>query len=121
HPGGRTFELPEVESLLTERTLGPLHGFISKMGRPFSALLRITDDYKLEFDFGQSDAEDDTEVDFSQQTSVGPCPKCQSRVFEHGMSYVCEKSVGPQKTCDFRAGKVILQQEVTPLQMNKLL
>jgi len=47
HPGGRTFEISEVEELLRNRQLGPLPGFISKMGRPFSALLRITDDFKL--------------------------------------------------------------------------
>src|SRR5205814_6619419 len=32
-----------------------------------------------------------------------------------------ENSVGPNKTCDFRAGKVILQQPVDPEQMTKLL
>ena len=37
------------------------------------------------------------------------------------MSYVCEKSVGPEKTCDFRSGKVILQQEISAEQMGKLL
>jgi DNA topoisomerase-3 len=37
------------------------------------------------------------------------------------MSYVCEKSVGPNKSCDFRSGKVILQQEIAPEQMRKLL
>ncbi|AOB29544.1 DNA topoisomerase III [Bordetella sp. H567] len=121
HPGGRTFELPEVEELLAKREIGPLQGFISKMGRPFAAILRITDEYKLEFDFGQSNDEDSEPVDFSGQTPVGPCPKCQSRVFEHGMSYVCEKSVGPEKTCTFRSGKVILQQEISRAQMEKLL
>ncbi|ANN75768.1 DNA topoisomerase III [Bordetella flabilis] len=121
YPGGRTFELPEVEELLAKRELGPLQGFISKMGRPFAAILRITDEYKLEFDFGQSNAEDNEPVDFSGHTPVGPCPKCQSRVFEHGMSYVCEKAVGPDKTCDFRSGKVILQQEISRAQMEKLL
>jgi DNA topoisomerase-3 len=60
-------------------------------------------------------------VDFSGHTPVGSCPKCQSRVFEHGMSYVCEKSVGPEKSCDFRSGKVILQQEISREQMEKLL
>src|SRR5690606_11873474 len=35
HPGGRTFEIQEVEELLAKRELGPLPGFISKMGRPF--------------------------------------------------------------------------------------
>jgi DNA topoisomerase-3 len=42
-------------------------------------------------------------------------------VFEHGMSYVCEHAVGSGKTCDFRSGKVILQQEIAREQMAKLL
>ena len=37
------------------------------------------------------------------------------------MSYICEKSVGPERSCDFRSGKVILQQEITAAQMTKLL
>lgn len=121
HPGGRTFELPEVEELLAKREIGPLQGFISKMGRPFAAILRISDENKLEFDFGQNDEDDAEAVDFSGHTPVGACPKCSSRVFEHGMSYVCEKSVGPARTCDFRSGKVILQQEISREQMEKLL
>ena len=121
HPGGRTFEVPEVEELLQKREIGPLSGFISKMGRPFAALLRITDEYKLEFDFGQKDDENDEPVDFSGQTPLGKCPKCSHGVYEHGMNYVCEKSVGPDKSCTFRSGKVILQQEISPEQMQKLL
>lgn len=121
HPGGRTFELQEVEELLSKRELGPLQGFISKMGRPFAAILRIGGEYKLEFDFGQNDEGDNEAVDFSGHTPVGICPKCQSRVFEHGMSYVCEKSAGPERSCDFRSGKVILQQDISREQMEKLL
>lgn len=60
-------------------------------------------------------------MDFSGQTPVGPCLKCGSNVFDHGMSFICEKSVGPQRSCDFRSGKVILQQEITAEQMGKLL
>ena len=121
HPGGRTFEIAEVEELLARRELGPLTGFISKTGRPFAALLRITDEYKLEFDFGQKDDEDAEAVDFSGHTPVGPCPKCGGKVYEHGLNYVCEHSVGPDKTCDFRTGKIILQQEVSAAQATKLL
>jgi DNA topoisomerase-3 len=126
-PGGRQFEIAEVEELLREKTIGPLSGFRSKMGRPFSAILKLALDdeiknYKLEFDFGQDSGGDDGEPpDFSEQTPVGACPKCQSRVFEHGMSYVCENSVSNPKTCDFRSGKVILQQEIAREQMEKLL
>ena len=60
-------------------------------------------------------------MDFSEQEPLGKCPKCGGRVFEVGMSYVCENSVGPTKTCDFRSGKVILQQAVGREQVKKLL
>ena len=76
-PGGRTFELPEVEELLAKREIGPLQGFISKMGRPFAAILRISDEYKLEFDFGQNDEDDAEAVDFSGHTPVGACPSAR--------------------------------------------
>ena len=37
------------------------------------------------------------------------------------MSYLCENSVGAEKRCDFRSGKVILQQPIDATQMAKLL
>ena len=122
HPGSRTFEVEEVEQLLRDRTIGPLNGFISKMGRPFSAVLKITPELKIEFDFGQSNDDGSSDpVDFSNATMVGPCPKCAGRVFEQPMSYLCENSVGAEKRCDFRSGKVILQQPIDSTQMTKLL
>lgn len=127
-PGSRQFSVDEVEELLQKGQIGPLQGFRSKMGRPFNAILKIVrdeekDNYKLEFDFGQprEDDDNDTPVDFSSQSSLGPCPKCAGGVFEMPLSYVCEKSVIKPKTCDFRSGRIILQQEVLPEQMKKLL
>jgi DNA topoisomerase-3 len=60
-------------------------------------------------------------VDFSNQTALGPCPKCNAGVYEMGLAYVCEHSVAKPKTCDFRSGRIILQQEILPEQMAKLL
>ena len=126
-PGSRQFEIEEVEQLLKDRTIGPLQGFRSKMGRPFAAILRIVRDeeiknFKLEFDFGQNDDSEDAEpVDFTGQTALGPCPKCAAGVYEMGLAYVCENSVAKPKTCDFRSGRIILQQEILPEQMAKLL
>ncbi|MFC7288628.1 DNA topoisomerase III [Herminiimonas glaciei] len=126
-PGSRQFEIAEVEELLANKTIGPLQGFRSKMGRPFAAVLKISRDeeiknYKLEFDFGQNDDDENAEaVDFSGQTSLGPCPKCAGGVYELPLSYVCENSVAKPKTCDFRSGRIILQQEILPEQMSKLL
>jgi DNA topoisomerase-3 len=122
HPGSRTFEYDEVEQLLKERSIGPLTGFRSKMGRPFAAALKISPEFKLEFDFGNSDADSDAaEIDFSALTPLGPCPKCGARVYEQPMAYVCEKAVGAARSCDFRSGRVILQQPIEAEQMRKLL
>ena len=119
---GRDWSPEEVAELVTKKFIGPLTGFRSKQGRPFSAGLKLTDEFKIEFDFGQGTGSDsDAPVDFSGQEALGPCPKCASRVFEHGVSYVCEKSVGPQRSCDFRSGRMILQQPVERAQMQRLL
>ncbi len=127
-PGSRQFEVAEVEELLEKREIGPLQGFRSKMGRPFAAILKIVRDednnnYKLEFDFGQNQDDDESGegVDFSNQTPLGACPKCGSGVYEMGLAYVCEKTVAKPKACDFRSGRIILQQEIVPEQMAKLL
>lgn len=125
-PGGRQFEIDEVETLLRDKEIGPLQGFRSKMGRPFAAILKLARDddgnYKMEFDFGQNEDDNDGEpVDFSGQEPVGTCPKCSGSVFEHGMKYVCENAVGSPKSCDFTTGKIILQQEISREQIGKLL
>ena len=49
------------------------------------------------------------------------CPKCQGHVYEHGTNYVCEHAVGAHVTCDFKTGKIILQQPVPREQLAKLL
>jgi DNA topoisomerase-3 len=128
-PGGRSFELHEVEQFLRDKKIGPLEGFRSKAGWPFTAELRLAFDdelknWKLEFDFGEDakQAQQDGEpVDFSAQQSLGACPKCSGHVYEYGTSYVCENAVGAHPTCDFKSGKIILQQPVAPEQMTKLL
>jgi len=119
---GRDWSPEDVAELVTKKYIGPLTGFRSKQGRPFSAGLKLTDDFRIEFDFGQGAGSDqDAPVDFSGQEALGACPKCGSRVFEHGVSYLCEKSVGPRRSCDFRSGRLILQQPVERAQMEKLL
>jgi DNA topoisomerase-3 len=124
HPGGRFFEPAEVEQLLRDKALGPLTGFRSKQGRPFAAALKlVAPEYKIEFDFGNApqDGEGAEAVDFGDAEPLGACPKCGHAVYEQPMAYLCERSVGADKSCDFRSGKVILQQPIEPAQMKKLL
>ncbi|MDE2082987.1 MAG: DNA topoisomerase III [Burkholderiales bacterium] len=128
-PAGRAFETVEAEALIRDKKIGPLEGFRSKAGWPFTAEIRLVHDdeignWKLEFDFGD-DAKtgqgDGEPVDFSGQESLGACPKCRGHVYEHGSNYVCEHSVGAHVTCDFKSGKIILQQPVPREEITKLL
>ena len=130
-PAGRTFETVEVEQFLHDKKIGPLDGFRSKAGWPFSAEMVLkfdeeTKNYKLEFDFGNDQGAATGEiVNFDGQQSLGACPKCGSAVYELGKNYVCEKSVStlaqPTPSCNFKTGQVILQQPVEREQMHKLL
>ena len=131
-PAGRTFEPAEVEQFLTDKKIGPLEGFRSKAGWPFVAemALKFSEEdknWKLEFDFGDDKKNEETGeiVDFSESESLGACPKCGSPVHECGSNFVCSKTVPteaqPTPSCDFKSGKIILQQPVEREQMTKLL
>ena len=117
----REFAPEEIEELIAKRSIGPLQGFRSRMGKPFAAVVRLSPEFKAEFDFGQSGDGSDEAPDFSGLEPLGPCPKCSARVFEQPMAYVCEKSLGPDKSCDFRSGRIILQRPIEREQMQKLL
>lgn len=121
---GREWAPEEIAELIRDGKIGPLTGFRSRMGRPFTATIRFTEEHRLEFDFGQErlDASGVPEkIDLTGKEPVGTCPKCKANVYELDMAYACEKSLGPTKTCDFRSGKVILQRPVEREQMVKLL
>ena len=131
-PAGRTFEVAEVEQFLRDKKIGPLEGFRSKAGWPFTAEMVIkfddeTKNYKLEFDFGDDKKGEESGeiIDFSTQESLGKCPKCGGAVYEHGKNYVCAKSVPTLEqatpSCDFKTGQIILQQPIERTQMVKLL
>ncbi len=119
---GREWAPEEMALLIRNKTIGPLTGFRSKMGRPFAASIKMNAEFRGEFDFGQGLDGDDAEApDFSDQEPLGACPKCGSHVYDGGAAYTCEKAVGKARTCDFRSGKIILQQAIEREQMMKLL
>jgi DNA topoisomerase-3 len=131
-PAGRTFEQAEVEKFLRDKKIGPLEGFRSKAGWPFTSEIALKyneeeKNWKLEFDFGNDKNSEETGeiVDFTGSESLGACPKCGGAVHEHGSNYVCEKSVPteaqPTPTCNFKSGKIVLQQVVEREQIAKLL
>ncbi|MDH4417271.1 MAG: DNA topoisomerase III [Acidovorax sp.] len=130
-PAGRTFETAEANALLRDKKIGPLEGFRSKAGWPFTSEIVIKYDdeahnYKLEFDFGDDKkGEESGEIVEFEDAALGACPICGSEVHEHGSNYVCSKAVPttaqPTPSCTFKSGKIILQQPVEREQMTKLL
>ncbi|WP_291519425.1 DNA topoisomerase III [Acidovorax sp.] len=130
-PAGRTFETAEANALLRDKKIGPLEGFRSKAGWPFTSEIVIKYDdeahnYKLEFDFGDDKkGEESGEIVEFEDASLGACPICGSEVHEHGSNFVCSKAVPtavqPTPSCTFKSGKIILQQPVEREQMTKLL
>ncbi|MDP2771853.1 MAG: DNA topoisomerase III [Giesbergeria sp.] len=130
-PAGRTFETAEANALLRDKKIGPLEGFRSKAGWPFTSEIVIkyddeTHNYKLEFDFGDDKkGEESGELVEFEDAALGACPICASEVHEHGSNYVCSKAVPtaaqPTPSCTFKSGKIILQQPVEREQMHKLL
>lgn len=114
---GRQLEREEVQALLEKKTVGPLEGFRSKLGRPFSAVVKLGDDFKQSFDFGDS-ASSALNIDFSTLPPIGTCPACKKgTIHDTGMSWQCSNA----GACKFRMGKSLCQKEIPHEQVVKLI
>ena len=115
---GRQFDPDEIKTLLTQRELPSVDGFRSKEGRPFAAALKLSIDGRPEFNFPNN-----KEVpDFSGLEPLHACTVCKKgQVYATDTAYLCDQSVGETKSCGFRMSRVILQKEVPPEQVLKLL
>jgi DNA topoisomerase III len=119
---GRAFERRELEQLLTEGKVGPLEGFRSKLGRKFNAIVKLGDEFKPAFDFGESGHDQPITIDTTKHESLGLCPICQKgQVYVLDRAYACEDAVSKEKTCTFRVSKTILQREIPKEQVQKLM
>ncbi len=119
---GRIMDLSEIKELMEKRAIGPLDGFRNRMGRPFSARLVLSDEKKVELDWGQNEnGGKGAAIAFVNPDPIGKCPVCGGNVFEASNSFICENAASEAKTCDFRTGKKILGQDITREQAAKLL
>ena len=114
---GRELEREEVQTLLEKGAVGPLEGFRSKLGRPFSAVIKLDPEFKQSFDFGTSDASEAQTIDFSALPVITTCPVCKTgSVRDTGSAYQCDNT----GKCKFRMGKSICQREIPAEQVIKL-
>ncbi len=119
---GRLFEAAEVEKLLTQGRVGPLEGFRNKMGRRFNATVKLGEDFKLEFDFGEGGNGAAQKIDASRHESIGLCPVCnEGQVYDLESAYICERAAAAPKKCTFRISKTILHRTIPKEQVQKLI
>ena len=119
---GRLFDRTEVEKLLVDGRVGPLEGFRSKMGRKFNAPVKLGEDFKQQFDFGENGNGGPLTIDTSKHEEIGVCPVCkEGKVYELENAFACERALANPKTCNFRVSKVILQREIPREQVHKLM
>jgi DNA topoisomerase-3 len=120
--GGRQMSEDEVVELLAKRQIGPLQGFRSKMGKPFTAAIRLTDENKVEFVFEDNSAGvDGKPLDISKEEPVGISPVDGTRVFETLTSYVSESALGGEGKTGLKVNKVILGKAIDRDNMKRML
>ncbi len=114
---GRRIEASEFLTLLEKGSLGLLDGFRSRIGRHFSAGLKLGEGRKIELVVG----EEEGTLDFSDQEPIGKCPACGGRMFMSQLRYVCEHSVSKPSTCTFKVSKKILSRDIQLNEVQDLL
>ena len=110
-----------MQPLLTERRIGPLQGFRSKMGQPFAAALILDEENKAKFEF-EKKAEDEalSPEALSLLPVVGQCPVChKAPVRQLENAYTCERTLSQE--CTFRMGRQILKRDIPVEQAQKLI
>lgn len=121
--GNRKLELEEVRVLLDKGTIGPIDGFKSKAGKPFSAILKYDPEAKkVGFVFeGSSEGGADDAVDLTTFPSLGECPRCKQGILrETPNSYICDH-FKKEGGCTLKISRMILGKTLPPDQLLKLL
>jgi DNA topoisomerase-3 len=130
-PAGRTFEPAEVEQFLRDKKIGPLEGFRSKAGWPFTAEMVLVHEeeknWKLEFDFGDDRKAGRDRRDRGLRRPANrwaPAPSAAARCTSTART-TCATDRCPRRPAHaqlrLQDRQIILQQPVEREQMKKLL
>jgi len=124
--GGRKFNEEEIKTLIEERQIGPLDGFRSKAGNPFSATLVLGPENKVKFVFtnndnNKPDGEPEEPIDLNTLSHIGKCPKDGGRVLAAPKAFACENTFGDKKSCDFRIFRTMLGKQLPEEEIKNLL
>ena len=127
--GNRKISEEEVRELVTKGKVGPLEGFKSKMGRPYTATLKLDENFAVKFQFGDNpDGTERRPENLEDAPVVGKCPKsamglCKCKtgeLVETETAYVCRCPKGEERKCSFRLGKTMLSHTITRTEIESL-
>jgi len=124
--GNRKMQEAEVRELAEKGQIGPLDGFRSKAGKPFSAMLKIDPEKKkavFQFD-GQRDASGAFKIDFTGLQPISHAPAkfgAGAQVYETPQSYVIRVQEGAEDKVPVRVSRKILGRDIPREQFFKLL
>ncbi|MBO6103003.1 MAG: topoisomerase C-terminal repeat-containing protein, partial [Opitutales bacterium] len=123
--GNRKMSLEEIAELVNNGIVGPLDGFKSKIGKPYSAFLKLDENFSVRFQFGTANSDaakggaPRKEADLSNAEAVSPCPraalgycKCKDgKMLETTSHYVCSNSA-KNPECGFKIWRNMLSHAV---------
>ena len=127
--GNRKISEDEIRELVTKGKVGPLDGFRSKMGKPYSASLKLDENYAVKFQFGDGAEPERKPENIDDAPVVGKCPKsamglCPCKDGELVLTesaYVCRCKSSPDKKCSFRLGRNMLSHTITQAEIDSLI
>ena len=132
--GNRKMSEEEVSELLANKIIGPLDGFKSKMGKPYSAFLKLDEEFKVKFQFGTANGENGegssgvSEEDLANAKVVADCPKSKhgpcncggGKLLETSSFYICSNSANKEKPCTFKIWRNMLSHAIKPEEVASL-
>ena len=127
--GNRKISVEELRTLLSMRKLGPLEGFRSKAGKPYTAILQLDETYKVRFKFpnGNGNSSDagnrgSKKLEFDTLPVVGTCPMLQTPVYETDRAFACRERLESRGNGrGFSISKTVLGRKIPREQVEKLL
>jgi len=88
---------------------------MSKAGRPFSAILQLDDEYKVNFVFPNNEEQEAEEREnIKDAPVVAKCPVCENEVKQTETAFICisHKKVSEEGSCSFRITRKLLDKEI---------
>lgn len=116
--GNRKMEKEEIRTILEKGQVGPLDGFRSKAGKPYSAILRLDEEKKVRFVFDSSSNAESGEgdsaesLDLSKLQVIGNSPIDGSPIYETPGAFASESFLKGDKTKGIRISRSMLGRQI---------